>query len=442
MKTDENRETHETVKVSVIIPIFNVESYLAECLDSIVKQVDSDVEIICVNDGSTDNSLDVLDSYSEKYSNIVIVNQCNAGAGAARNSGLDVAIGEYVMFVDSDDTIEHKTIYNLYDFAKRYDFDVVTFDMNITDAELKNKQKKNRNLHTTVLSNDLIMNDYCQNLCSACENFYKFEAINKYRFESIYYEDMALIPIVLSYTEKIGYFKYPVYNYRRSRPSSKTTETNKISALDMAKALESLYQGCNPKYINVVHSIVKYNIKSLALKSPNRKNKSISIYNQYVCRNNNLDECYEQIFAHVEHRANFCSYCDLSDMTNDVQVRELNKGNCNVYEIPLTQQALIMEKYEVIAEYFKMKSLYEHGGLCKVNTRCNRKMLIYAQAKNAIIGEILNTLSNENIISLKGEFKGNINVEVMLLNEFMNRDFPIHYYEKEQIIEGLKITCA
>lgn len=89
--------------ISVIIPVYNAEKYLRECLDSVCDQTFQEIEIICVNDGSTDKSLEILTEYKEKDNRIQIVNQSNAGAGAARNKGIEIAQGEYLAFIDADD---------------------------------------------------------------------------------------------------------------------------------------------------------------------------------------------------------------------------------------------------------------------------------------------------------------------------------------------------
>ena len=90
-------------KVSVIIPIYNAAEFLGECLDSVLAQTLTDIEVICVNDGSPDNSLEILREYEKKDSRIKIIDQKNQGAGAARNHGMSVARGEYLSFLDSDD---------------------------------------------------------------------------------------------------------------------------------------------------------------------------------------------------------------------------------------------------------------------------------------------------------------------------------------------------
>lgn len=112
------------MKVSVIIPVYNAEKYLAECLDSIVCQTLSDIEIICVNDGSSDNSLSLLEAYSRKDNRFKIINQENSGPGVARNTGINVASGEYIFFVDSDDTIFPETLEKMYNKASSLDLDI------------------------------------------------------------------------------------------------------------------------------------------------------------------------------------------------------------------------------------------------------------------------------------------------------------------------------
>ena len=106
------------MKFSVILPIYNVEAYLAECVESILSQTYNDYELILVNDGSKDSSLSICEEYAKKYSSIKIVNQPNAGLSMARNNGLSVAQGDYIIFIDSNlsiknvRTIENDVYYN------------------------------------------------------------------------------------------------------------------------------------------------------------------------------------------------------------------------------------------------------------------------------------------------------------------------------------------
>jgi len=112
-------------KVSVVVPIYNVEKYLEQCLDSIARQTLKDIEVICVNDGSTDNSLGIIERFATNYDCIKIVNKENGGLGSAYNAGLNVAAGEYIALVEPDDFIKLDMYEKLYNRAKELDVDII-----------------------------------------------------------------------------------------------------------------------------------------------------------------------------------------------------------------------------------------------------------------------------------------------------------------------------
>lgn len=133
------------IKISIIIPCYNVEKYVKECLDSILMQKLKEFEIICINDGSTDNTLEILNSYKEKYSNIKIINQSNKGLSTARNVGMKYAEGKYIYFVDADDFLSNdKALALIYNEVEKNKLDVLFFSFeNFTDDEgMKEKYKK------------------------------------------------------------------------------------------------------------------------------------------------------------------------------------------------------------------------------------------------------------------------------------------------------------
>ena len=131
-------------KVSVIIPIYNVEKYLRECLDSIVNQSLKEIEIICVNDGSTDNSLSILEEYSNKDKRIKVYSQVNLGQSSARNKGLMVAKGECVYFMDSDDRLDLMALEYCYNELTKNNLDILYFD---ADVFFDNEKLKNNYRH-------------------------------------------------------------------------------------------------------------------------------------------------------------------------------------------------------------------------------------------------------------------------------------------------------
>src|SRR5574344_2619201 len=112
-------------KVSIILPIHDVEKYLRECLDSVISQTLTDIEIICVNDGSPDNCKIIIEEYAQKDKRIIVINKKNGGYGQACNVGLDAATGEYLAILEPDDYIEPQMYEDLYEAAVKNSLDIV-----------------------------------------------------------------------------------------------------------------------------------------------------------------------------------------------------------------------------------------------------------------------------------------------------------------------------
>lgn len=157
-----------TPKVSVIIPVYNVEEYLRECLDSVVNQTLKEIEIICVDDGSTDSSLEILKEYAKKDNRITVITQQNLHAGVARNAGLAVAKGEYVHFLDSDDWIEKETYSKLYVLVSEKKCNIIKFRSFCYD----NTKKK-------------IVNSYFTNMGAIGEKYFDKKIIVKDNIEIV-----------------------------------------------------------------------------------------------------------------------------------------------------------------------------------------------------------------------------------------------------------------
>lgn len=115
-------------KISIVIPVYNVENYIGQCLDSLISQSLRDIEIVCVNDGSTDSSGEIIKKYAQEDSRFKIIEQANQGPGEARNNGIRNSSGEYIMFVDPDDWVEADALEKIYNFQKENNAQVVQFD--------------------------------------------------------------------------------------------------------------------------------------------------------------------------------------------------------------------------------------------------------------------------------------------------------------------------
>lgn len=240
------------VKVSIIMPVYNVEKYLNECLDSIVNQTFEDIEIICINDGSTDNSLAILKSYASQDGRIIIISQENTGIGAARNAGMRIANGDYVFFIDSDDFLYPDAIEELYENAIFNDSDVVLFrrTQEYGIDRLKNNEGYNFDnvFHIsgeeyrefTFSRKDLksyVLNRYL----SVWMKFYKRKFLNRYDDlyfpEGIAYEDGLFHVKVFLRAERMSHIP-KVYYYYRKNPDS--VMHNSSFNMDIFKVIDSV----------------------------------------------------------------------------------------------------------------------------------------------------------------------------------------------------------
>ena len=129
--------------LSFIVPVYNAQNYLNQCLDSLINQDISDFEIICVNDGSTDNSSIIFDKYSKEYNNIIIKNKTNSGVSASRNEGIRIAQGDYIWFIDADDFISPNILGKLKELATSCNPDRITVESYTFNSELETEQTKN-----------------------------------------------------------------------------------------------------------------------------------------------------------------------------------------------------------------------------------------------------------------------------------------------------------
>lgn len=141
----------EEVKVSVIVPVYNAENYLHQCMGSIISQTLKEIEIICVNDGSTDQSEDILKEYEKKDERVKVITQQNAGAGAARNAGLRIAKGEYLSFLDADDFFEPDMLKISYEKAKDKKAQIIVFGSDQYREDLQSFQTVSWNIRKHAL---------------------------------------------------------------------------------------------------------------------------------------------------------------------------------------------------------------------------------------------------------------------------------------------------
>ena len=200
------------IKVSVIVPVYNVEKFIDKCLNSLVKQSLKEIEIIVVNDGTKDNSQKIIDKYVKKYPDkIKSYIKENGGQGSARNYGLEKANGEYIGYVDSDDFVEKDMYKKLYNKAKENNYDIVVCgNYNVSE------DYQNKNIDTFINNYNTDLENIFFGKMAVWNKIYKRDILikNKLEFkEKVWYEDLAFTLKAIMNSNTFAFIDEPLYDY-------------------------------------------------------------------------------------------------------------------------------------------------------------------------------------------------------------------------------------
>lgn len=232
------------IKVSVIVPIYNVEDYLKECLDSILNQTLSEIEVICVNDGSTDNSLQILEEYRQRDERIVIIDKENGGYGMAMNIGMQKATGEFIGIVEPDDFIKADMYEHLYKTATKHLLDFVKADFyrfkkDAGTGELLldyNKLDSTGRFYNRVICPSetpevikLIMNTWSG---IYRREFIEKNAIRHNETPGAAYQDNGFFWQTFMYAQRAMFLNRPYYMNRRDNPNSSVHNKDKVYSMN------------------------------------------------------------------------------------------------------------------------------------------------------------------------------------------------------------------
>lgn len=245
-------------KVSIVIPCYNVENYLHQCLDSAVTQTLKEIEIICVDDGATDSTGEILDEYANKDSRIIVIHKENGGYGKAMNAGMDIARGKYFMILESDDFLIPDSCELLYKAAESYGADIVRSDY----FDLTTQNGK------TTLTAKQMNRDFSYYYRLICPNkelevysfvmhnwtgIYNREFLEKHHIRynetpGASYQDNGFFFQVFTQTEKLVYIPRPCYCYRIDNPGSSIHDASKVYTMSEEFAFIRTYLSKHPEF--------------------------------------------------------------------------------------------------------------------------------------------------------------------------------------------------
>lgn len=377
---EQQLEENIGIKVSVIIPVYQVENYLERAVDSVLAQTLENKEIILVDDGSEDASPQICDWYAQQYPELIrVIHKQNEGLGMARNTGLDAARGEYVAFLDSDDTVEPEMYAAMYAKAKAEDYDIVMCDVRILYVETGK---------ATVVSSypneDVDLADYIahgNNITYSVNKIYRRTLWDHLRYEKMLFEDIALIPALVTNTPKIGYIREAYYNYYR-RPS--TISTSFVGQMiDIIRAFRTFLETSDPCYREeTVYCIAKqlyWNMTQSRVLFQADFIEFLQEYQRYFRINSYLekDKKVRKLLDFLEKKVIperfICvhlgrpipdEYCEMLQQ-NFPQCELVSVENCpEESDLPdSVREALKQGQLAFVEEYFALKLLSERGGI-------------------------------------------------------------------------------
>lgn len=283
-------------KISVIVPVYNTEKYLSKCLNSILNQTLKEIEVIVVNDGSKDDSQEIIDEFVSKDSRLVSIQKENGGLSDARNAGIDKAKGEFIAFVDSDDYIDLAMLEKMYELAERDESEIVLCDLvkvNENGKEFRDLPQSPQLPEKIILSDDFTI--FGEMSCFACNKIFKKALFENHRFRNgIHFEDIELIPKLVLDSSIISKINEPFYKYFERQNSISKTHTEK--GLDMFVAVNEVtnyfYQSkyntfaTELKRFQIIQGYYSYLAYLAYVKDKNLKRKMLNVLNDFLKANN------------------------------------------------------------------------------------------------------------------------------------------------------------
>lgn len=401
-----------SIKISVIISIYNTEKYIRECLDSVINQTLKNIEIICVNDGSTDNSLNILKEYESKDKRIIIIDQKNQGLSCSRNNAMKIAKGEYIQFLDSDDYLKSDTIEKLYNFANKNDLELCSFSgYNFIDGE--NELLENKYWDFDFLPTDFNCDHFNYKDCfdfinklpvSSCLTIYKNDFIKKHQFEfpkGLCFEDNVFYSKALLSAQRCGILKEKLY-CRRIHGNSITQNWDK-HFYDYIKIVDILLSWIKQNKIELYNTYKNHYLTGIL----NRfKNFNTGIKKLYIKKLKDLIERYTTCFDSLSLISLAQGICNEDFSINPpLLFKDLGIG-CNTWCEPKTITGDDIKNYtydlsdNIYTRYVSWDPIRE--GSCDVEIM--RLSAIEKQSKRIVEFPINEIISNGEIINNKVEF--------------------------------------
>lgn len=313
-------------KVSLIVPVYNIEKYLERCVNSILEQDYDNLEIILVNDGSLDNSLKICKKYEQKDSRIIVIDKKNGGVSSARNEGLKIATGDYIGFIDSDDWIDKNTISSLMNVLKKENYDILIYTSYNNIPYSDKESVRTLDLEETIknclkLENPVLMAGVCNKLFKSSllkEEFFDIDlAVG---------EDMLFLIKILLKSKKLGYLEKSLYHYfHREDSVTHIFSSKKLSNIKSHEKLMEIVKE-NKNLLNIVERrLISECINMLRnCMNENIKDKSIILLLQKTIKKYNKENKYILTFKEKLLSYNYISFYSLLNLKKIIKYMKIS----------------------------------------------------------------------------------------------------------------------
>lgn len=343
--------------ISVIVPVYNVENYLAKCLDSILCQTFSNIEIICVNDGSTDSSRKILEEYKHKDSRIKIVDKKNGGLSSARNAGMKVATGEFYSFIDSDDWIDITMLEKLYNNMLEHESDIAICAVHQFDET--NQKIDDSNPYYTLEYFDKTFDNrafsyvntkpFIMDVCvMAWNKLYRRSLIEKCQAEfpdGLIFEDGPFFFTIFFKTQKVSIVRDFLYYYRINRKNSIIQKAGKkfLNVIDVAEIMYNKIKDISD-FEDFKYTFFRKKVEDFIYRFEHLNPKYKTAFAKKLAKDSSLvnEELFPPNIVRGKFRYNYFLF------------KNLKTGNILYYEF---------QKYKIKSMYKLMEIMYKEEGV-------------------------------------------------------------------------------
>lgn len=374
--------------ISVLIPVYNSAEHLRLCMNSLINQSFQDYEIIAVNNGSEDNSLEILEEYAQEYPDKVFVYTIEHSnfVGTGRNYGISKARGQYLYICDSDDIVEKHALTWLHGRAEYYKADVVYGYFNFVNLQNNTVKVMGRDGEKAVTPGELILTgaDYWRRLYKKSLIDEVIEKVGPIP-ENTNFDDVAWLPVVHSYAKVIRSADRPIYNYFRRTQSTVGGYSPKVVEYSIISEQYAM-DNCNPKYREyaelyaarrIRNNLISRWVYTDKLISQIKRNWDIFSSNKLITSEKDLykklseyNRLTDEPMPETVYLNGFgAGYSD--DEVADVKEKAfaecscviLNESNCDINKNEFTREAYKNSEFKLLGAYFALENIYENGGI-------------------------------------------------------------------------------